>query len=261
METTVPVSYSYPTHDLRALEPRRYLPSHQEPEVPLWSSSHVAFAPPLASSYGTGHAMHGYSHAYQQFLGGSSGAPPIQPLRQPTSTSMLPTGEVHERFPKPPQQQRIPHQENPAPQYRSEPQAARLPASTEAAKKEPTPCTPTARVGQADFSTDVDLLMKAIQSKTPTEGQLPSLQQFTQVQNGLPITPAYSIPSVGSRLLNTTAASKSKRKHQCPLPACGKLFTQKTHLEIHMRAHTGDKPFVRHIPKGINHKNVSLQSC
>ena len=92
METTVPVSYSYPTHDLRALEPRRYLSSHHEPEVPLWSSSPVGFAPPLASSYGAGHAIHGYSHTYQQFLGGSSGAPPIQPLRQPTSSTMLPLG-------------------------------------------------------------------------------------------------------------------------------------------------------------------------
>ncbi|KAL1972471.1 hypothetical protein VTN31DRAFT_6885 [Thermomyces dupontii] len=244
METTVPVSYSYPTHDLRALEPRRYLSSHHEPEVPLWSSSPVGFAPPLASSYGAGHAIHGYSHTYQQFLGGSSGAPPIQPLRQPTSTTMLPMGEAHERLPKPPQQQTVPHQENPASQYRPGPQAVKFPASTEVVKRESLPCAPTARVGQADFSTDVDILMKTIQSKTRPDTQLPSLQQFSQVQNGLPVTSTYSIPAVGSRLLNTTAASKSKRKHQCPLPGCGKLFTQKTHLEIHMRAHTGDKPFM-----------------
>lgn len=38
--------------------------------------------------------------------------------------------------------------------------------------------------------------------------------------------------------------SKSKKKYHCSMPDCNKSFYQKTHLEIHTRAHTGIKPFV-----------------
>lgn len=37
---------------------------------------------------------------------------------------------------------------------------------------------------------------------------------------------------------------RSRKKYECTLPGCQKTFTQKTHLDIHMRAHTGIKPFV-----------------
>jgi uncharacterized Zn-finger protein len=34
------------------------------------------------------------------------------------------------------------------------------------------------------------------------------------------------------------------RKHACPHPSCAKSFTQLTHLRIHHRSHTGEKPYV-----------------
>ncbi|KAL9078087.1 MAG: hypothetical protein Q9157_002998 [Trypethelium eluteriae] len=37
--------------------------------------------------------------------------------------------------------------------------------------------------------------------------------------------------------------SKGKKRYQCTMPDCDKSFYQKTHLEIHIRAHTGVKPF------------------
>ncbi|PLB44559.1 hypothetical protein P170DRAFT_288329 [Aspergillus steynii IBT 23096] len=40
------------------------------------------------------------------------------------------------------------------------------------------------------------------------------------------------------------SGSKKKREYVCTLPECGKSFAQKTHLDIHTRAHTGDKPFI-----------------
>ncbi|KAL9093346.1 MAG: hypothetical protein Q9165_004087 [Trypethelium subeluteriae] len=46
------------------------------------------------------------------------------------------------------------------------------------------------------------------------------------------------------------------------MPDCDKSFYQKTHLEIHIRAHTGVKPFVcspRSIPKRMNLMNIALQ--
>lgn len=38
------------------------------------------------------------------------------------------------------------------------------------------------------------------------------------------------------------------RKHQCPLPDCVKSFSQPTHLKIHIRSHTGEKPYGCAIP-------------
>lgn len=38
--------------------------------------------------------------------------------------------------------------------------------------------------------------------------------------------------------------AKPRKRYPCPMPDCGKGFYQKTHLEIHVRAHTGAKPFV-----------------
>ncbi|KAF2811452.1 uncharacterized protein BDZ99DRAFT_384122 [Mytilinidion resinicola] len=77
-----------------------------------------------------------------------------------------------------------------------------------------------------NFATDVDTLMKAIQAK--------SNQAKRQQQ-----------PSKSSGDSEKTKSSqKSKKRYQCSMPDCHKSFYQKTHLEIHTRAHTGIKPFL-----------------
>ncbi|CZT21237.1 uncharacterized protein RCC_07100 [Ramularia collo-cygni] len=74
----------------------------------------------------------------------------------------------------------------------------------------------------AVFNTNIDTLMRAIQTQQPTKPP-------------------------GSKNGSTSIApspSKARKKYQCTVPDCGKSFFQKTHLEIHTRSHTGVRPFL-----------------
>jgi uncharacterized Zn-finger protein len=77
-------------------------------------------------------------------------------------------------------------------------------------------------------STDIDALMKAIQSK---------------VTNGSEQTHK-PVPREQQQQVEVSSPSKPRKRYQCSMPDCNKSFYQKTHLEIHTRAHTGVKPFV-----------------
>ena len=93
------------------------------------------------------------------------------------------------------------------------------------------------------FGTDVDTLVRTIQHKSTSNSAPHSSTALDQ---------SYSRPSVygseqhvrarGSRLEHT--GFRARKKYQCQVPSCGKIFFQKTHLDIHVRAHTGYKPFV-----------------
>jgi hypothetical protein len=101
--------------------------------------------------------------------------------------------------------------------------------------------------GEVTFGTEVDTLMRTIQTKAQNRVQsLSSPRSDTSssyhgrsdgIIQGLADPCPRDTPPFGS-------ASKSRKTYQCDLATCGKFFYQKTHLEIHMRAHTGYKPFV-----------------
>lgn len=82
--------------------------------------------------------------------------------------------------------------------------------------------------GGTFFSTEVDVLMRAIQSKQ---------------KDSEPSTPA-PIPEPQQKVVQPESRTKLRKKYHCTMPGCHKSFFQKTHLEIHVRAHTGAKPFV-----------------
>jgi hypothetical protein len=77
------------------------------------------------------------------------------------------------------------------------------------------------------FGTDVDTLMKAIQAKS----QNVQPQKSSTVDQSRPVDDA-------------NAGKDDKKRYQCNIGSCSKVFFQKTHLDIHERAHTGVKPYV-----------------
>jgi hypothetical protein len=85
--------------------------------------------------------------------------------------------------------------------------------------------------GGIAFSTDVDCLMKAIQQKSQTTPAPAAAAAPAIVAAPAPPPPEIKVV-------------KARKRYQCSMPNCNKSFYQKTHLEIHTRAHTGVKPFV-----------------
>lgn len=116
---------------------------------------------------------------------------------------------------------------------------------------------------EINFGTEVDTLMKAIQAKAQTTQPqaASSAEQIRPVVGALHSSPSAQTtsqiglyPSRGEtkyKLTNTTiqedssSPKNSKKRYQCTIANCYKSFYQKTHLDIHERAHTGVKPYVR----------------
>ena len=94
---------------------------------------------------------------------------------------------------------------------------------------------------EKDNGTDVDTLMRAIQTKATLPAQ--KVKSLKVYDSNIRDASGDSVSSAMS--CGIPIESKSKRRYPCRIPSCAKIFTQKTHLEIHMRAHTGHKPYVR----------------
>ncbi|KAF2151131.1 hypothetical protein K461DRAFT_228642 [Myriangium duriaei CBS 260.36] len=77
--------------------------------------------------------------------------------------------------------------------------------------------------GEVVSPTEIDTLMKVVQSK--------SSDHSTKILKG------------NSRCESSTPP-RSKKRYMCAVEGCHKIFYQKTHLDIHTRAHTGVKPFL-----------------
>jgi hypothetical protein len=97
----------------------------------------------------------------------------------------------------------------------------------------------TLSVGQvANFGTEVDELMKAIQRKPEMHfdvGQQPPT---------LGMLPASSFNLESHGTASSSANKAATKRYRCDFPNCQQSFTGKGTLIIHRRAHSGDKPYV-----------------
>ncbi|MCJ1288180.1 hypothetical protein MMC26_007535 [Xylographa opegraphella] len=97
---------------------------------------------------------------------------------------------------------------------------------------------------ETNLGTHVDTLMRAIQVKTSVRVRSKySLHEglITRDENSIASGPHASMDNLPSLKTSEVRANKS---YTCNIVSCAKHFFQKTHLDIHMRAHTGHKPFV-----------------
>jgi uncharacterized Zn-finger protein len=110
--------------------------------------------------------------------------------------------------------------------------------------KQTNPTELTESPGGINFATDVDCLMKAIQQKSKTAPAPAPTPVAVPVQLQAPTAPAPVAVAVSVPVVSEGRSNKARKRYQCSMPDCNKSFYQKTHLEIHTRAHTGVKPFV-----------------
>jgi uncharacterized Zn-finger protein len=122
---------------------------------------------------------------------------------------------------------------------------------------------PITSYNEVNFETEVDTLMKAIQVKTQTTLQKALYIDQSRSVIGISRTPPCVQASPQARAncsedasqfkltqkdIQEDASSKgSKKRYQCTIENCTKSFYQKTHLDIHERAHTGAKPYVSNL--------------
>ncbi|MCJ1312772.1 hypothetical protein MMC25_006448 [Agyrium rufum] len=93
-----------------------------------------------------------------------------------------------------------------------------------------------------ETSTFVDTLVRTIQLRSaskPAATQSPTTSPLDgRKQSFTGLSPTSSASSWESGITTT------RKRYQCDIATCRKSFFQKTHLDIHMRAHTGHKPYL-----------------
>ncbi|KAI1076305.1 hypothetical protein F5B20DRAFT_332259 [Whalleya microplaca] len=185
--------------------------------------------------------------------------PPIAPSFRPYQEEHLPpspmsTGNegIHGGY------QRVSGQhsmgQNVSPCIKPEPQVPARTSPTSATHNQSKATAPNTTKNDHDqntFSTHIDVMMKAIQLKDENGEHL-------ELEDAYPSPPQQTdsrCPSPDK----TSAACKRNGKVRpkrlvCEVKDCKKRFSQRTHLEIHQRVHTGERPHLCPVP-GCGHRS------
>ncbi|KAK4646492.1 DNA-binding transcription factor [Podospora bellae-mahoneyi] len=93
-----------------------------------------------------------------------------------------------------------------------------------------------------EFHTPLDTLMKAVQAKAEKPAECKTETSGTEAQDrGLPSS---SQSQASTRTRRSVAGSGGPlKRYACGIAGCSKMFSQKTHLDTHRRAHTGESPY------------------
>lgn len=238
--------------NINSMNGRRSMSTHFDSSYPVYQNNHVGYG----LQYGTGydyvpqqtqtmvpsyhHPQPPQHHTMQQQQHPPSMYAPPPPLPPPTAVNPILHGLREHNSPQ--HSPNVKHER--ASPHQAQPAIVRSMSD------------PEQNSDEAGAKTDVDTLMKAIQARTsemdmgsPMVSQM-SLHHHSPLQQGFP--------------QDRDPNGKPKKKYQCTFPSCGKFFFQKTHLEIHMRAHTGHKPFVSLVESESKKKssaNQELQLC
>ena len=100
---------------------------------------------------------------------------------------------------------------------------------------------------EVQFKTPVDVLLKTLQAKKET-ADLIQMSDNEKADPSIPPSPAASLhtsPMVSnSRVLDGRIKKTKNLKFTCNIEGCEKAFAQRTQLEVHVRAHSGEQPYV-----------------